>query len=351
MLSSLSSNVVLAKARAKYGKRLKEKEYRNLLDCKSVAEVAAYLKANTDYHDVLTGINEYDIHRGQLEVLIKQKLFYNLSSFVRYELSVGEQLADYVIARAEIEEILDALMLMSAGRQEEYSQAAPLYLAKHTKIRMEQFSSIQTYGEFLDALGSSVYRRLLAPFEPKPGEPVDVFAVENQLYSYLFSHVQEIIDHRVRGKTKKEVRELFQGYIDLENYARIIRMKKRFRAHPEFIEKNLLPFGSLKPKQLNALIHAENANQAAAIFRTTSRGKKTANVEYNFVDELAQRIKFISGKHYIHFSSHPPVVLLSYIFLADTEVHNITTIVEGIRYQVSVDDIKKLLILPTDKAG
>ena len=168
MLSSLSSNVVLAKARAKYGKRLKEKDYRNLLDCKSVAEVVAYLKANTDYHDVLTGINEYDIHRGQLEVLIKQKLFYNLSSFVRYELSVGEQLADYVIARAEIEEILDALMLMSAGRQEEYSQAAPLYLAKHTKIHMEQFSSIQTYGEFLDALGSSVYRRLLAPFEPKP---------------------------------------------------------------------------------------------------------------------------------------------------------------------------------------
>ena len=162
MLSSLSSNVVLAKARAKYGKRLKEKDYRNLLDCKSVAEVAAYLKANTDYHDVLTGINEYDIHRGQLEVLIKQKLFYNLSSFVRYELSVGEQLADYVIARAEIEEILDALMLMSAGGRK-ISQAAPLYLAKHTKIHMEQFSSLQTYGEFLDALGSSVYRRLLDP--------------------------------------------------------------------------------------------------------------------------------------------------------------------------------------------
>ena len=54
MLSSLSSNVVLAKARAKYGKRLKEKDYRNLLDCKSVAEVAAYLNANTDDHDVLT---------------------------------------------------------------------------------------------------------------------------------------------------------------------------------------------------------------------------------------------------------------------------------------------------------
>ena len=263
MLSSLSSNVVLAKARAKYGKRLKEKDYRNLLDCKSVAEVAAYLKANTDYHDVLTGINEYDIHRGQLEVLIKQKLFYNLSSFVRYELSVGEQLADYVIARAEIEEILDALMLMSAGRQEEYSQAAPLYLAKHTKIHMEQFSSIQTYGEFLDALGSSVYRRLLAPFEPKPGEPVDVFAVENQLYSYLFSQCRKSSTTDVRGKQKGS-----QGAVPGLHRSGELRpdhpYEKRFRAHPEFIEKNLLPFGSLKPKQLNALIHAETANQAAA---------------------------------------------------------------------------------------
>ena len=45
-----------------------------------------------------------------MRFLVKQKLFYNLSSFVRYELSVGEQLADYVIARAEIEEILDALL-------------------------------------------------------------------------------------------------------------------------------------------------------------------------------------------------------------------------------------------------
>ena len=57
MLSSLSSNVVLAKARAKYGKRLKEKDYRNLLDCKSVAEVAAYLKANTDYHESTSTIS------------------------------------------------------------------------------------------------------------------------------------------------------------------------------------------------------------------------------------------------------------------------------------------------------
>lgn len=351
MLSSFSSNVVLAKARAKYGKRLKESDYHSLLNCRSVTEIAAYLKNNTDYRDVLAGINEYDVHRGQLEVLIRQKLFYNMNSFIRYELSAGEQMADYVITRMEIDEILDALMLLAAGRQEEYSLAAPLFLQKHTKLHIAQFASLRTYKDFLDALGTSVYFKLLKPYEPKPGERIDIFAIENVLYSHLYSHAQEIIEHHTRGKAKQEIKELFQSYVDLENYARIIRMKKRFRTQPEFIQKQLLPFGSFKPKHLRAMTLAETADQASAVFQTTSRGKKVANIQYNFVDELAQRIKFISGNHYIHFSTYPTVVLLSYFFLADTEIHNITTIVEGIRYQISVDDIKKLLILPIKNAG
>ena len=40
MLSSFSSNAILAKARAMYGRRLKTEDYRALLACKTVGEVA-----------------------------------------------------------------------------------------------------------------------------------------------------------------------------------------------------------------------------------------------------------------------------------------------------------------------
>ena len=54
MLSNLSSNVVLAKARAMYGRRLTPQSYQELLACRSVSEIAAYLKSHTSYGKILS---------------------------------------------------------------------------------------------------------------------------------------------------------------------------------------------------------------------------------------------------------------------------------------------------------
>ena len=69
MLSALSSNAVLSKARAMYGKRLTAENYRELLNCKTVGEIAAVLKSRTVYGKLLAGINENEIHRGMLETV------------------------------------------------------------------------------------------------------------------------------------------------------------------------------------------------------------------------------------------------------------------------------------------
>ena len=66
-----SSGAIPAKARAKYGRRLTSEDYNNLIHCKTVAEVANYLKSNTYYNDVLSQLNEHNIHRGQVELLLK----------------------------------------------------------------------------------------------------------------------------------------------------------------------------------------------------------------------------------------------------------------------------------------
>ena len=67
MVPTYSSNVILAKARAMYGRRLTRANYRELLECRTVSEVASYLKNQTSYGSILAGINESDIHRGQLK--------------------------------------------------------------------------------------------------------------------------------------------------------------------------------------------------------------------------------------------------------------------------------------------
>ena len=55
------------------------------------------------------------------------------------------------------------------------------------------------------------------------------------------------------------------------------------------------------------------------------------------------RTKYNICRRDIRFSTHPSVVLISYIILTEIEVGDIITIVEGIRYRLPPEDIKSML--------
>ena len=55
--SAASGNAVLAKARALYGRRLRADDYRRLMGCRTMTELAAALKEYPLYADALTEVN------------------------------------------------------------------------------------------------------------------------------------------------------------------------------------------------------------------------------------------------------------------------------------------------------
>lgn len=344
MLTTMSSNAILSKARAMYGMRLVKKDYQALLGCRSVNEIAAYLKQTPRYREILTGINDRDCHRGQLEMLLRKKLFYDFASLCRYELSVGEHFAGYLIERSEIEQLMHSLMLMAAGKSNEYLFALPTFLDQHTHVDLHALARMKNYDEFLTAVEHTPYFKLLKPLAPQPGKQPDLTVIENSLYTYLYQRIYDIIGKHSHGESRKELKELFDSYLDLNNYVRIYRLKRFYKASPDQIRALLLPFGSLGAKQINAMLAADDPAQVTAVMNTTSRGKRLSTIEYNFIDELPVRVKYKQCRHFIRFSTHSPVVMLSYIFLTEIELANITNIIEGIRYQIPSEDTKKLLV-------
>ena len=98
MLTTVSSNAILAKSRAMYGRRLTERNYTELLNCHSVNEVANYLKNRTAYADMFEGTTATDIHRGQLETMLKKRVFDQYASLCRYEMAIGQDFYQYFIA-------------------------------------------------------------------------------------------------------------------------------------------------------------------------------------------------------------------------------------------------------------
>lgn len=343
MLSTLSSNVIIAKALAMYGKRLTDEDYRNLMACQTVGEVASYLKNRTVYRKTLAGINENNIHRGQLEARLRQKLFEDYALLCRYEISIGEHFSRYLIVRSEIEQILQSIIFLNSGKPEEYLFDMPDYLNQHTHINLAALALIKDFDGLLDALQHTPYQKLLEPFAPQPGEKIDYMGIENKLYTYLFSNVFEVIDKHTHGEAAKQLREIFNSYVDLLNYTRIVRLKFFYNAEPEFIRKSLLPFGDVNPRILEEMIAAENEQQVTAVMGKTSAGKRFLNIPYTYVDEIPNRAKYKLCRHNIHFSTHSSVVLMSYVFITQAEITDIITIIESIRYKLPPEEIAKLL--------
>ena len=77
----------------------------------------------------------------------------------------------------------------------------------------------------------------------------------------------------------------------------------------------------------------------------TSPGKRYLKNQEAFEDDIPLRVQYSTCRHAIHFSTHSPVVMLSYIFIKQAEIYDIINIIEGIRYQLPPSRISKLLTI------
>ena len=222
MSANSTSYAVMAKARAKYGKRLKEKDYKNLLNCKSVAEIMTYLKNYTHYGDALKEINEQDVHRGMLEKLLQQRLFYEFSSLCSYETSIGSTFSTYVIRKIEVKLLMDYLTLLNSNSAKDFIFTFPAYFEKHSDINLTNLAKAKDYDEFLAVLEKSPYYSILSKFKPNENGRLPLAKIENELYTFVYEKLFKGINKNCPKNEKNELLSLFNTLLDYENFIRII---------------------------------------------------------------------------------------------------------------------------------
>ncbi len=81
MLDCFSHNATVAKAKAMHGKRLTPNDYRELMNRRTVAEAADYLKKNTHFRKALASIDVSNVHRGRLEDILQREFLIDMQHF------------------------------------------------------------------------------------------------------------------------------------------------------------------------------------------------------------------------------------------------------------------------------
>ena len=343
-MSSQSANAILAKARAMYGKSLTESDFQALLDCKSVAEIASYLKQRTSYSSVLSGLNETDIHRGQLETLIRQEIYFDLFSLSRYAHEDTLAFSDFIISKLEIAQIIKCLMLLNIGKADEYVYIMPLSLDKFTAISLEALAGVRSYSDMLTALKGTWYHSVLSELLPKDSSKADITSVEIALENKSYEKALETIDKGKHKSDKKELRDIFLSMLDIENMSRIIRLKTYYHFSPDEIMPMLVPYGRLSKKMLADLCKADNLQQIFELSKNTYMGRLMAKLQYNEQSQMTDVMIYNYCRHHLRLSPNPTIVMISYIYLREIELKNIVNLIEAARYSLSADEKVKLLI-------
>ncbi len=340
------SYAVLTRAKAKYGKRLREKDYKSLLACTSVAEVMTYLKSNTHYIKAFGEANERGIRRGLFENLLKQYITNQMDLLSSYELSVGASFSKFIAQKNEIEEIVRFLTLLNNQEDKyeaKFSFTVPRHMAKNTSIDLNTLSEAKTYTDFLEAVKGTRYEKLLASYNIKDGDAIPITEIENKLYLMLYDGLNEAILTTDQSE-RFELRDMFNVVVDYENFVRIVRLKKYYKTDASVIRSLLIPYGSLSEKTINMMVNAENSEEVYGIMLRTKNGKMINKINYTHTGELPLRTRFRKANHNMYFSDSPATVIFSYYLLCEIELHNLVCIIEGARYNVSRDKIEPLLI-------
>ena len=135
---SSASTAILVKSRAKFGRRLTTKDYDELLSCRNILDITNFLKTNTHYGSVLENIRESAVHRGNLESLLKQKMYNDFARLCSFERSIGEHYFEYLLLRSEIDQLLLFLRYFTAGTPEKFIFNLPDFF-KNSTITSNRF--------------------------------------------------------------------------------------------------------------------------------------------------------------------------------------------------------------------
>lgn len=345
-MSSNAAYAVMTKSRAKYGRRLTEKNYKDLLALHTVGEISSYLKTQTHYAPILANVQEAVIHRGNLEKFLRSKMFEDFANLCHFEESIGEHIFEYILLRGEINELLKFIQYYNAGHPEQYLFDLPFYFNYHTPIDLAQLSKVETFDELLAVFSSSPLGKIISNFRPVQGRTIDYMMLESALQKYLFVFTQKTFEKFSNKKERKELENLFFTHAELLNIKKIVRAKKYFHLSTELLSVQMIPYWRHFPKkQVQAMIQADDISLVDEYLKKSFYSKMLdISTPLAFIDEYVGQVLYKICRKAMRFSRYPSVVMISCINLFELEIEDVTNIIEGVRYQMPADSIRKLLI-------
>ena len=352
---------VVAKSRCLYGKLLKTQDYDNLLKCSDVSDIAVYLHENTAYNEFLDESNLRKINRSKLEYYIKRSMLGDYLKMYKFTFGNERYFISLLMAKYEFEYILsvwrefvmknaDPNSVADLGTRDDEDHIISERLLElqaiykdNPRIDLESLQRITTADQFINAIRNSSYFHV---FEKYIHE--DIFNNFTVIETAIYDEYYKML-HDGAKLFEKETREKIQDFISVEadfiNLCRMSRMMFNFNAKPEEIAPLLLPIRNrLTDNDINILLNSEDRESFLLYCQSYLKyGKKQSFHEYESMTSYMNSFMYKYYKSKINVGSSGFDVVIRYFHVKEYEVMNLFYLIEGIRYKMQPDYIRKYM--------
>ncbi len=343
---SFSSNSVIAKARAIYGRSLTAEDYTQLCSKTTVADAAAFLKQTERYGKALSGINPQAVHRGQLESLLSRSVFDVFDRFNRFDFSDSRKFFKYINMQMEADQLVNAIEGVAAGTADRYIAALPMFLVKHSSTDLIAMGKARSFLDIAQLLEGTPFAKALRPLLIDAAESgkINIMECERRLYTVCYMSALKMADSTYSGKGLTELKRTLLKTIDMENVVCCCRMRA-FSTSAEDVRKVMLPFRHrLNGEAIERLLQITDTEKIEQELEALGYHTDRA-AEFSSIEQLTDALSMNHLRRTIRFSTNSAAVCYALIGCLKIEQRNVKTAIEGIRYGLSSSEILGMLVI------
>lgn len=346
MGNMLSYSGISTKVRAMQSKLINDQQFQEISQLSSVPQVVAYLKKTPEYREVWASADENELHRGEIEVMLKKTIFHNFSRI--YSFADKEQRKFLILysKRYEIRVLKELMANIFDHRDTPRVNLEPYrdFFRHHSKLDLDLLGASDTIEELIRALKGNEFYQPLAMIQ-EHDHPL-VFDYGMALDLYYFSQIWKVKD---RLFTKQDLQELTKSYgvkFDLLNLQFIQRSKQYFQIQPADIYALLIPVNyKMKKEEIQALTEASSMDEFYQILGKTYYARRyPRQMEEHTLEEFYTYLLRTTLEKASRTAPYSAAVLYSYLYHKEHEVNRLTIAIECIRYGIEPADTLRYIL-------
>ena len=134
-------------------------------------------------------------------------------------------------------------MYINVGSFDEAVNRVPAYLIGYLSFDLMELAQARSYVRLLEVLENTPYYKVLKPLLAEEGQGIEIYErCGIALYKYYYRWVLKAVDKEYKGRTARDLKELFLRQADLDNILTAYRMKHFFAAADSAVIRAMKPF-------------------------------------------------------------------------------------------------------------